>query len=149
MVNWLLTGNSSINYVDTPSSMFYLGWSEWMKELVIIAYDHFFSYIMTRTSYIRWYVDIRFVLDQHAWLDFKCVSSRVDMSLHSDTLSWLCANQSLLFLLNNTVCCNFMVIDLTRPELELTIYHTRGEHSNHFISDVVHPVRSLCTNHIP
>ena len=129
--------------------MFYLEWSGWMKERVIIVYDNLFSYIMTRTSYIRWYFDIHFVLDQHAWLDVRCVSCRVDMSLHSGILSWLCANQSLLFLLKNNVCCNFMVIDLTRPELELTIYHTRGEHTNHFINDVAHPVRSSSTNHIP
>ena len=34
------------------------------------------------------YDDVRFVLDQH--------SPRVDMSLHSDTLFWFWANQSLL-----------------------------------------------------
>ena len=35
--------------------------------------------------------EVRFVLDQHAELD---------MSLHSDTLFWFRANQSLFFLLN-------------------------------------------------
>jgi hypothetical protein len=48
--------------------------------------------------------EVRFVLDQHA--EFFLVlahwnnSPRVDMSLHSDTLYWFHANQSLLFLLN-------------------------------------------------
>ena len=51
----------------------------------------------------------RFVLDQLAELDFYRVlihwntSLRRDISLHSDTLSWFRANQSLLFLLN-AVC---------------------------------------------
>jgi len=45
-----------------------------------------------------------FVLEQHTLLDFIVLahwnnSSWVDMSLHSDTLSWFPANQSFLFLL--------------------------------------------------
>jgi hypothetical protein len=50
--------------------------------------------------------EVRFVLDQHAELDLYSASSlnnspRADMSLHSDTLFWFRANQSLLFLLND------------------------------------------------
>jgi hypothetical protein len=59
---------------------------------------------MARTSQFQWNEDeVRFVLDQHAELDFYSASfnsPRVDMSLHSDTLFWFRANQSLLFLLN-------------------------------------------------
>jgi hypothetical protein len=52
--------------------------------------------------------EVRFVLDQHAELQNVDLivlahwnnSLRVDMSLHSDTLFWFWANQSLLFLLN-------------------------------------------------
>jgi hypothetical protein len=52
--------------------------------------------------------DVRFVLDQHAELDFYNASGlahrnnspRVDMSLHSDTLSRFRVNQSLLLFLN-------------------------------------------------
>jgi hypothetical protein len=52
--------------------------------------------------------EVRFVLDQHTELDIYSASSlkqqsRVDMSSHSNTLSWFRANQSLLFLLN-AVC---------------------------------------------
>jgi uncharacterized membrane protein len=43
--------------------------------------------------------EVRFVLDQHADLDFYSASSLIDMSLHSDTLFWFWANQSLLILL--------------------------------------------------
>jgi hypothetical protein len=31
---------------------------------------------------------------------------------------------------------NFIVFDLTRPGLEPTIYHTRGEHVNHYATDI-------------
>ena len=62
---------------------------------------------MARTSYSQWDDDeVRFVLDQHAELDFHNLlanwnnSPGVDMSLHSDTLLWFRANQSLLFLFN-------------------------------------------------
>ena len=44
--------------------------------------------------------EVRFVLDQHAELLAHWNNSpRVDMSLHSDTLFWFRADQSLLFLL--------------------------------------------------
>jgi hypothetical protein len=68
-------------------------------------------------------------------------SPRVDMLLHTDTLSWICIKQSLI-LLFNAVCLeaantNFIDLGLTRPEFELTISHTRGEHANNFIKDAV------------
>jgi hypothetical protein len=48
---------------------------------------------------------VRFVLDQHAELDFIVPAHwnnnpRINMPLHSDTLFWFRANQSLLLLLN-------------------------------------------------
>jgi hypothetical protein len=65
------------------------------------------------------------------------------MSLHSDTLFWFRANQSLLLLIN-TVCfaekqqiSNFIVFGLTRQGLDPTIYRTRGEHANHYTTDAV------------
>ena len=60
------------------------------------------------------------------------------MSPHLDTLSWFRADQSFLFLLNAaclpekqqiSIC---IVVGMTRPGLEPTIYRTRGEHSNHY-----------------
>jgi hypothetical protein len=63
------------------------------------------------------------------------------MSLHSDTL--IRANKFLLFLLNAAYLTdeatdnNFIVYGLIRPGLELTIYHTRGEHANHYTTDAV------------
>jgi hypothetical protein len=32
---------------------------------------------------------------------------------------------------------NFKVFDLTRPGLEPTFYHTRGEHGTHYATDAV------------
>ena len=33
---------------------------------------------------------------------------------------------------------NFIVFGLTQSGLEPTIYHSRGEHANHYTTDVVH-----------
>ena len=69
-------------------------------------------------------------------------SLRIDMSPHSDTLSWFWSNQSLLF----SYCCmlsgeatniNFIVFALTRSGLKPTIYCTGGEHANHYTTDSV------------
>ena len=67
----------------------------------------------------------------------------VDMLLHSDTLSWFRANQSLLFLVN-TACLrgeatntNFIVFGLTLPGFEQMIYCTRGENANNYATDAV------------
>ena len=67
---------------------------------------------------------------------------RVDMLLHSDTLFWFQADQSLLLLLNPWLAEKrqipiLIVLGLTRPELETMIYRTRGEHANHYITDAV------------
>jgi hypothetical protein len=69
-------------------------------------------------------------------------SSVVDMSLHSDTLSWFRANQSLFFLLNDVCLAEkqhipMLVFGLTRLGIDPTIYRTRGEHANHYASDAV------------
>jgi hypothetical protein len=66
------------------------------------------------------------------------------MSLHSDTLFWFRANQSMLFLLYDA-CLHvaekqqipILVFGLTRPGLEPMIYCTRGEHANHYATDAV------------
>ena len=46
--------------------------------------------------------DVRYVLHQQSWLIFIycAISPRVDMSLHSETLSWFRANKTLFFLPN-------------------------------------------------
>jgi hypothetical protein len=71
-------------------------------------------------------------------------SPRIDMTLHTNTLSWFWANQSLLSLLK-AACLeeklatntNFIVFGLTWSGLEPTIYRTRDEHTNHYTTDGV------------
>ena len=50
--------------------------SEWVSDYCLTPTQQFVSYIMVRTSYFQWNDDdIRFVLDQHAELDFYSASS--------------------------------------------------------------------------
>ena len=75
---------------------------------------------------------------------------RIDMLLHSNTLSWFRANQSLLFLLNAAclINTNFIVFGLTRTELEPSIYHTRGKHAYHYnITNANNDVRNTTQKH--
>jgi len=95
---------------STTKSGFYatasLKVNAWVSDCGLMPSEKFFSYIMARTSYIQWEDnDACFVLNQHTGLYFVMLahwnnSLRVDMSLHSDTLSWFRAKRSLLFLLN-------------------------------------------------
>ena len=67
-------------------------------------------------------------------------SPRVDMLLHTDTLFWFRADQSLLILLNAVYLAekkntNFIVFGMTRPELESTINRIRSKHANHYATD--------------
>ena len=70
-------------------------------------------------------------------------SLQVEMSLHSDTLSWFQANQSLLLLLNVACLAEKQQIaiswSLNWPKLglNLKIYHTQGEHTNDYTTDTV------------
>ena len=67
-------------------------------------------------------------------------SPLVDILLHTDTLFWFRADQS-LFVLLNAACLaerkniNFIVFGMTRPELESTIYRIPGKHANHYATD--------------
>ena len=81
--------------------------SEWMSKWVfhLTTNDQIFSYFMARTSCIQWDDDVRCVLHQHSYLDFHSASALRQQSegraTHSDALSCLRANPSLLFLLND------------------------------------------------
>ena len=86
--------------------------------------------------------EVRFVLDQQAWLDFYSISSLKQQSVDGHlvplghiiiipsqpvfALSRLCRMLS-----GETTNTNFTVFGLTRSELEPTIYRTRGKHANH------------------
>ena len=55
--------------------------SEWASDCCLMPNEQFFSYIMARTSYIWWDDDVRFVLDQHAYLDPYSDSSQKQQSM--------------------------------------------------------------------
>ena len=78
-------------------------------------------------------------------------SLRVDMSLHSDTLSCFRANQSLLLLLSAGCLAEmyqFYSLWFEPTGSKTTINHTRGQHANHYITDVV-PTNNTCTTILP
>ena len=54
---------------------------------------------------------------------------------HSETLLWFRVDQILCLLIKDAANTNFIVIGVTQPGLEPTIYHTRVEHANHYTTD--------------
>ena len=44
---------------------------------------------------------------------------------------------------------NFIVFDLTRPELNPTIYHILDEHANHYTTDVVYDPTGAQSHYLP
>ena len=91
---------------------------------------------------------VSFVLDQHTWLDFYCASSPKQQSVgrHVPPLWHIILILSQPVFALASYCCvlgeettntKFIVFGLTHMGLEHTIYHTRGEHTNHFTTDSV------------
>jgi hypothetical protein len=82
--------------------------SEWVSEWVsewLLLFRHCSAISWREQVNYQWDDDEVRLLDQHTELDFYSANNSpcVDMSLHTDTLFWFQANQSLLFLLN-TAC---------------------------------------------
>jgi len=74
--------------------------SEWVI-VVECQFSNFPAISWQEQVHFQWEDDeVCFVPDQHAELDFYSANNslRVDISLHSDTLFWFQANQSLLFI---------------------------------------------------
>ena len=68
--------------------------------------------------------------------------SEMDMSLHSDTLFWFQANQSLLLLLNAACIVGKQKYQFYSPWFDPTRARTQdlltqGEHANHYTTDAV------------
>ena len=85
---------------------------------------------------------------QHSELDFYSVSSLKQQSAgrHVAPLAHIILIPSQPVFALSPKCCvlsgeatntNFIVYGLIRPGLEPTIYRTRGEHANHYATDVV------------
>ena len=77
--------------------------SEWVIVCCLTSNEQFVSYIMARTIYIQFnemMMSALYYTNTHDWILIVLVhwnnSSLVDMSLHSDTLTWFWANQYLL-----------------------------------------------------
>ena len=92
--------------------------------------------------------DIRFVLDQHAELDFYSASSLKQQSAgrHVAPLGHIILIPSqpvfgpspkYCVLSGEATHTNFIVFDSTRTGFEPMIYRTRGEHANHYATDAV------------
>jgi hypothetical protein len=83
--------------------------------------------------------EVRFVLDQHAELDFH--SEQQSMGRHVTPLWHIIPIPSQPVFALSPSCCvlsgearntNFIVFGLTRPGLEPTICRTQGKHTNHY-----------------
>ena len=69
--------------------------NEWL--LFNIKREHFQLYYGKNRLYLMRDEDVYIVIDQHVEVDFYSVNY---LGLHLNILSWLCANQSMLVLLN-------------------------------------------------
>jgi hypothetical protein len=87
--------------------------------------------------------EVRFVLDQHAELDFYSASALKQQSAdrHVAPLGHIIPILRKLVFPLSPYCCmlsreathtNIIVFGLTRSGLELTIYRIRGKHANHY-----------------
>ena len=109
------------------------------------ASEKYFSNIMNRAGYIlmRWWWSQLCTRPTHLVNSLKQIL-RVDMSLHSDTLSWFRVNQS-LFMLHNAASLaekqqtniNIKIFSLTWLGVKPTIYCTWSKHANHYTTSAV------------
>ena len=97
-----------------------------MSACYVTPTQHIFSYIMTRTYFCEMMM-MSALYSTNTLRIFKVLahlinSPLIDMSPHSDTLSWFHANQPLLFL-PNTVC---LAEKQHIPILEFLVWPDRG-----------------------
>jgi len=98
------------------------------------------SYIIARTNYIFYemIIDFLIVLDQHTALDFYCAISLKQQSVDINVPPLWHINlitRQLVFALgsqrSNKYQFNSLWFNLS--DARTTIYHSRGEHANHFV----------------
>ena len=129
-------------------------WSAWVSEWVSVwqQFSNCSAISWREQVHFQWDGDdFRFVLDQYAsWIFLVLAhwnnSSQIDMSPHSDTLSWFRANHSLLFFLNAACLAEKQQIPKFHnlwfdPIRTLTLDLS---HSNHYTTDVVHSIWTIC-----
>ena len=108
-----------------------------MSDCCLTPIQQLFSYIIGRTS--KWHdEEVRFVLDQHAELDFYSASTLIQQSTARHV-----APLGHIILIPNAACLAdkqqipffLIVFGLIRSGLEHTIYRTRDEHTNHYSTE--------------
>jgi hypothetical protein len=126
-----------------------------MSDCCLTPIQQFIRYIMAETSYfsMRWWWD-PLCSRSTRWVFFIVLaywnnSPQIDMSLHSDSLFWLWANQSLILLLNAACLTKkqqilISVFGLTRPAFERssTKYTSSSSHKCNLFSPWYN-----CTHH--
>jgi len=120
-----------------------------VSDCCLTQHYQFFTFFPARKNSTRWDdADVSYVLDQHAKLDFYSKrslkmtgSSRLDTSLHLETLCQFWVNHSLLWLLNDTSSQRSSKhqfyshwFDKTE-EWDHSLTHLRW--ANHYITDAV------------
>jgi hypothetical protein len=120
-----------------------------MSDCCLTPIQKFFGYIMAKQVHIQWDDDdVRFVLDQHTWFDFYSAIALKQQSMDRPVVPLghiILIPRQPVFALSPECCVrsgeatknNFIVFGLTWSGLELKIYHTRGEHANHYTTDAI------------
>ena len=107
-------------YIEYTYAFVLFSVSEWVRDCCLMTIQQFFSYIMARTSYI-----------QRNDPDVDPRSTRPDSKKIKSLILFLNAS------CGEATNINCIVFSLTRPGLEPTIYHTRGNHANNYSTDAV------------
>ena len=121
---------------------------EWVSDCCLTPIQQFSAISWREQVNFQWDDDeVCFVLDQQAELDFYSASSLKQQFVgkHVTPLRHIILIPSQpVFALSPYRCVfggeatntNFIVFGLTRPWLEPTIYHTWGEHANHYTTNI-------------
>ena len=100
---------------------------------MIIVYcqmSNVFTYIMARTSYIQWNDDnLHFVQDKQFETLFELDFRRASPLKQQSACRHVAPLGHIILIPREETNTNFIMFSLTRPELEPTIYHTRGKHA--------------------
>jgi hypothetical protein len=133
---------------------------EWVSDCCLTPIQQFATISWREQGNFQWDDDdARFVLDQHAELNFVSASSqKLQSTARRVAPIWLfCLIPSQPVFAFFPYCCvlseeatntNVIVLGLTQPGLKLTIYRTRCEHTNHYATDAV-KTRLLCQSQCP
>jgi hypothetical protein len=105
---------------------------QWVSDCYLTTNEKYSTYVMVRTSYIRWYDNgIHFVLDQQAYLDLLR-----NAALELWHISLIPSQQVIArsnyrcVLIREAINANFIIFCLVQVGFEHIIDHIRDEHAN-------------------